>query len=180
MLAAPRSDGRTGALEVEAAREFIREEGKIERTAVREELGGKSSGLGGPLRGVITAAGLCGEKRGSAQPAMAQRVELGTADFEARAGTLGIASPGVEVGKNGGDEGGGQAVAELLFIIATMTARGREGSAHPLWDARLRPSATLRAAAGRPRAESVQDLPVQFCTNPDRQDEYCCRLLLSA
>ena len=122
---------------------------------MREKLGGKSGGIGGPRCGVIATAGLRSEEPGIAQPAMAQKVALGTADFEACAGTLGIAAPGVEVGENGGDAVGRQAVAELLFIIATMTARGREGSAHPLWDARLRPSATLRAAAGRPRAERI-------------------------
>lgn len=115
MLAAPRGDGGAGALEVEAACEFIGEQREIERAAVREKLGGKSGGLGRPRCGVIAAAGLRSEDPRIGQPAMAQEAELGTADFEACAGTLGIAAPGAEVGENGGDEGGGQAVAELLF-----------------------------------------------------------------
>ena len=77
MLAAPRGDGSTGSLETEAAGQLIGEEGEIERAAVGEKLGGKSGGLGGPRCGVIAAAGLRSEEPGIAQPAMAQRVEVG-------------------------------------------------------------------------------------------------------
>ena len=96
------------------------------------------------------AAGLRSEEPGIVQPAMAQRVKLGPADFVACAGTVGVAAPGVEVGENGGDEGGGQAVAELLFIMATMMARGRaaQSGADPISRSSFTPTPTEAFAAG--------------------------------
>ena len=128
MQAAPRGDGGTRAVEVQAASEFIGEEGEIDRAAVREKLAGEVGGVLRPGRGVIAAAGQRAEGRGIAQPAVTQRVELGALDFQAGAGGAGIAAARVEIGEDGGDEGGWQAVASCFSSTErTRPARG-EGS----------------------------------------------------
>ncbi len=153
MQAAPSGDGGARAVEVQTAGEFIGEQGEIDRAAVREELAGEVGGVLRPGRGMIAAAGQRTESGGIAQPAETQRVELGAIDFQARAGGAGIAAARVEVGEDGGDEGGRQAVAELLFINGADTARRGEESprcpggifASDFWRA-APPFATLRAA----------------------------------
>ena len=173
MQAAPRSDGGARAVEVQTAREFIGEQGEIDRAAVREELAGEAGGVLRPRRGVIAAAGQRTESSGIAQPAMTQRVELGAIDFQAGTGGVGVAAARVEVGEDGGDEGGRQAVAELLFIHGADTAgRGdkspqcREGFLHPIFGAQRRPSlrSGRRCAPNIGRFSPSKD-PVRFCSN---------------
>ena len=75
------------------------------------------------------AAGLRDEGGRIGEPAMAQRIEPGAAHFQAGAGGLRVATPRVEVLEDRSDEGVGQAVAELLFIIGRMPGRCPGGSA---------------------------------------------------
>ena len=117
MLAAPRGDGGAGAMEVEAAGEFIGEEGEVERAAVWEKLGGESGSLRRPRLGVIAPAGLGRESARLFEPAVAQGVELSAADFETGAGRGGVAAACIEVVEDSSDESRREAMAELLFII---------------------------------------------------------------
>jgi hypothetical protein len=63
-----------------------------------------------------------------AQPAMPQRIEARTADFQARTGRRGVAASGIEIVEECGDEALAEAVAELLFISGWMSGAGPDGS----------------------------------------------------
>ena len=143
MLAAPRGDGGAGALEVEAACEFIGEQREIERAAVREKLGGKSGGLGRPRCGVIAAAGLRSE-----DPRIGWRRKQSWERLISRRAQAPWASqrPALKSARTEAMKVEGRRWQSCFLIIATMTARGRASQ-----------------SGERP------DLPVQFCSNPDTQ-----------
>ena len=57
MQAAPCGDGGARAVKIKAARDFIGEQGEVERAAVREELDGELGAVLGPRRGMIATTG---------------------------------------------------------------------------------------------------------------------------
>jgi hypothetical protein len=154
MLVAPGGDGGAGTMEAEPAGEFIGEQGEIERTAVREKLGGKRPRLRRPRRGVIAAAGLRGEGGRITQPAMAQGIEPRAADLQARAGRGHVAASRIEVIEDRGNEGLWETVAELLFISGKMPPEPLQGkpSAPRIRFRFGRLAAPLRYAPGRGEA----------------------------
>ena len=90
------SDGGTGAVEVQAASQFVGQEGKVERLAVGQDVGQKIvSGL--RPSGVMMATGrLRGEASLGCEPLMTQFIEAGAPDQEPFGGGGGIELAGVE------------------------------------------------------------------------------------
>jgi hypothetical protein len=89
-------DGRARTVEVQAASQFVGQEGVVEGLAVREDVGEEIvSGL--RPGGVVIAAGRLGGEAGLVgEPPMAQFVEAGAADQQAFGGGVGIELAGVE------------------------------------------------------------------------------------
>ena len=89
-------DGGPGAVEVQAAGQFVGPEGEVEGLAVGEDVGEEVvSGLR-PRGVVIAAGGLGGEGGFVGEPLMAQFIESGPADHQAFGGGGGIQLTGVE------------------------------------------------------------------------------------
>lgn len=110
-------DGGAGAVEVQAASQFVSQEGEVERLAVWED-GGEEimSGLR-PSRAMIAAGRLRGEAGLVGEPLMAQFIEAGASDQEAFGGGGGIELAGVEGFEDLLDVERRGAPGELLLFI---------------------------------------------------------------
>jgi len=118
-------DGGTRALEVQAASQFVGEEGEVERLAVREDVSQEMVRGLGP-GGVMIAAGRLGGEAGLVgEPLMAQFVEAGASDREAFGGSGGIEVAGVEGFEDLLDVVRRGAPGELFLFIAAGVLGGR-------------------------------------------------------
>jgi hypothetical protein len=87
-------------VEVEAAGQFVGQQGEVERLAVRQEFGQKVVGGGRPRGVMVAARGLRLEGPVVLQPLMAQLVKPGRAEVKPLGGGEGIEPTVVEGGEN--------------------------------------------------------------------------------
>ena len=104
-------------MEVETAGQFVGQESKVQRLAVRQEVGQEGEGSRGPAGMMIAAGGLEGEGVFVGEPLMAQFVEPGAAEHQALGGSGGIELAGVEGGQDWLDVEGLDTVSELFLFI---------------------------------------------------------------
>jgi len=110
-------DGGTGTVEVQAAGQFVGQEGEVEGLAVGEDVGQEVVGGLRPRSGVI-ATGRLGRETGFVrQPLMAQFIEAGASDQESFGGRVGIQLTGVEGFEDLLDVERRGAMSELFLFI---------------------------------------------------------------
>ncbi len=118
--------GRPGAVEVQAAGQFVGQQSKVQRLAVRQELSQEVVGGWGP--GVFVGApGATGMKRCAiSEPLVAQLIEPGGTDHEPLSGGQGIQTTVVEGGQDFLNVERRKAMSPLLFfMVANLTHWGR-------------------------------------------------------
>jgi hypothetical protein len=87
-------------VDVEAASQFVGQQGKVERLAVRQEFGQKIVGGGRPRGVMVAARELRLEGTAALQPLMAQLVKPGRAEVKPLGGGEGIQPTVVEGGED--------------------------------------------------------------------------------
>ena len=117
VLADEGGDSGTGAAEIETAGQFVGHESKIQRLAVRQEVGQEREGVGGPVGMVVAAGGLKGPGILVGEPLVTQFVEPGAANHQAFGGCSGIELTGVEGSEDLLDVEGLETVSELFLFI---------------------------------------------------------------
>lgn len=87
-------------MEVEAAGQFISQQGKVERSAVRQKFGQKVVSGGWPRGVMVAARGLRLEGTAVLQPLMAQLVKPGRTEVKSLGGGEGIQPTVIEGGED--------------------------------------------------------------------------------
>lgn len=118
VLADVGGDRRTGAMEVEAAGQFVGQQGEIQGLAVRQELPEKVLSGGWPGCFVVAARRGRLEALAVLKPLVAQLIETRGTDHEPLGGSDGVQGAVIEGGENFPDVEVGDAVSELMFFIA--------------------------------------------------------------
>lgn len=124
-------NGGAGAGEVEAAGQFVGQEGEVEGLTVGQEGGQEGVRAGGPVGAMVAPGGLEGEGVPAAEPEMAQFVEASATDHQALGGGAGIELAGVEGREDLLDVEGLETVSQWLFFIGAEGSRWERGPQAP-------------------------------------------------